>query len=62
MSVLAESPLAIRRLEAGLTRRELAARANVSEATIKFAERGGISEETLRRIARVLDMPASDLM
>lgn len=61
--MLVESPLATRRLEAGLSRRELAARANCSETTVKLVEQywQGATEDTLRRIAAAIGMHPSDM-
>lgn len=63
MTVLVESPLAARRLGAGLSRRELALRANCSETTIKLVEQNwqGATEPTLHRIALALGMQPSEI-
>jgi transcriptional regulator with XRE-family HTH domain len=63
MAVIAESPLAARRLEIGLSRRELALRANCSPSTVKLVEQGwrGATDETVRRITLALGLLPSEL-
>lgn len=57
------SPVRSAREHAGLTREQLAVKAGVSSTTLYLAERAGlISAATAAKVARVLGVPAEELV